>query len=170
MKKNINSQKDTATTRILCIVISIFTIITIVVGVWLKNSYWIIAGIIPAAIYEAWRTEGYYTKAASIGIVVLVILEILAIMGIIRFNISQFFNTDTFYFSGFLIPLGDIVSIFPIVCALLALILLRRTYGPYTKWLSILLIVSALALLYVVNKSIIPELIKNSAGSYYWLY
>lgn len=169
MTSNNKPQQDTSSAKVLCVVISIITIITIGVGIWLKNPYWVIAGIIPAALYEAWRTEGSYTKAASIAIVVLVILEILAILGIIRFNIAQFFATDSFYFSGYLIPLGDIASIFPIVCALLSLVLLRRTYGPYTKWLSILLIASSLVLLYIVNKSIIPELIKNSSNSYYWL-
>lgn len=155
----------------IAIVISIITVATIVLGLWLKNPYWIIIGIIPAAIYEAWRTEGTSTKAASIAIVALVILETMAIMGWVRFNLATMLGMKNYYLGGYLVPLGDIASIFPIAAVILSILLVRRTYGPYTKWLAILLIASSIALLYVVNKSIIPELLRQGASSSYrWLY
>ena len=162
-------QSKTANT--IAIVISIITIATIVLGLWLKNPYWIIVGIVPAAIYEAWRTEGVSTKAASIGIVILVILEILAILGLVRFNLAEMLGMQDYYLAGYIVPLGDVVSIFPIAAVILSILLVRRTYGPYTKWLAILLIASSVVLLYVVNKSIIPELLRQGASSSYrWLY
>ena len=165
---NVGAGQSKSATMI-AIVISVFTIATIVLGLVTNNPYWIIAGIVPAALYEAWRTEGYYTKTASIVIVVLVLLEILAIMGLIRFNLASYFNTSTMYFGGYVMPLGDIISIFPIIAVLLSILLVRRTYGPYTKWLAILLIASSVVLLYVVNRSVLPDLIRSGASSF-WIY
>lgn len=155
----------------IAIVISIITIGTIAAGLWLKNPYYIIAGIVPAALYEAWRTEGYYTKTASIGIVILVILEVLAILGMIRFNLAEMLGMQDYYLAGYIVPLGDVASIFPIAAVVLSILLVRRTYGPYTKWLAILLIASSVVLLYVVNRAIIPDLLRNNASSTsYWFY
>ena len=170
--KNRTNQAGTGQSKsanTIAIIISVFTIATIVLGLWTKNPYWVIAGIVPAAVYEAWRTEGYYTKGASIAIVALVLLEILAILGIIKFNLAQYFNASDMYFGGYILPLGDIASIFPIVAVILSILLVRRTYGPYTKWLAILLIASSVVLLYIVNRSVLPDLIRSGTSSY-WLY
>lgn len=162
-------QSKTANT--IAIIISIITIATIALGLWLKNPYYIMIGIIPAALYEACRTEGYYTKTASIGIVILVILEVLAIMGIVRFNLAEMLGMQDYYLAGYVVPLGDVASIFPIAAVVLSILLVRRTFGPYTKWLAILLIASSVVLLYVVNRSIIPDLLRQGAqSSSYWFY
>ena len=163
-----DARKDTGLAVTISIIITVFTLITLVVGLWIKNPFWIIAGIVPAAAYEAWRTEGYYTKIASGAIAVLVILEIFAIMGVINFNLADLFGSSETYFSGYFIPLGELTLIFPFAAVLLSLILVRRTYGPYTKWLSILLIASSAALLWVVNKDGLMEILRTSTSGYYY--
>ncbi len=156
-----SNQKDTKTAVIICYVISAITILTIIIGLITRNPYWVIAGIIPAAFYEAWRTEGFYTKTASAAIAILVILEILALMGKIQFNISQLFDNSYAYIAGQVIPLGDIRYVFPIIAVILSIMLVRRTYGKYTKWLSILLIASSIILLFMVNKGALLHTIQH---------
>jgi hypothetical protein len=152
--------------KIVCAILTLTTLITILLGFYLKNPFVIIVGIFPAAIYEAWRTEGFYTKSGSIIILALVILEILAIKGLIKINLANFFGREEMYFSGHWLPLGDITFIFPAVATIVSLTLLWRTYGIYTKWLAVLLLASSAVLLYLVNKEALLELIK-AQGSYY---
>ena len=144
----------------ICLVLTVFTLVTIILGFYLKNPFILIIGILPVAIYEAIRTEGYYTKAGSIAVMVLVILEILAIKGIIKLNLANLLGQGEVYFSGYFLPLGELTFIFPIVAAIISLVLIRRTYGIYTKWLSVLLLSSSLCLLYLVNKESLFELLR----------
>jgi len=146
---------------IACTVITIFAIATLVLGLILKNPYWVIAGIVPAAIYEAWRTEGFFTKLQSVGILVLVVLEILAIMKVIRLNLGQGFEDQEIWVGGFTVLLGDIRFLIPIVMVILSLGLLWRTYGMYTKWLSVVLTANSVVLLYLVNKKALISIIQN---------
>ncbi len=152
--------------KIICGILTIITLATIMLGFYLKNPYIMILGIVPSAIYEAIRTEGYYTKAASIGIAILVILEILAIKGIIHINLANILGRDEAYFSGYYLPLGNIVFIFPAIAAILSIVLFIRTYGIYTKWLAILLLASSISLLWLVNKDFLLSLLR--AQSYYY--
>ena len=148
----------TATT--VCYVLTGIAIITLIVGIWLKNPYWVIAGIVPSALYEAWRTEGYYTKIASVVIAGLSVLEIFAILGTIKFNLAELAGQNYAYVAGENIPLGDIRFVFPIIAVILSIALVRRTYGKYTKWLSILLVASSIALLFIVNKNALTEILR----------
>ena len=161
------AKENPKTPKIICAILTLVTLITILLGFYFKNPYYIILGIFPAAIYEAVRTEGYYTKFGSLIILAAVILEILALRGIIKFNLANFFNQENLYFSGYFIKLGEITMIFPALAAIASLILLFRTYGIYTKWLSILLLASSVCLLYLVNKESLFDLIRTQNHFYY---
>ncbi len=146
---------------IACTVITIIALATLILGLLIKNPYVVIAGIIPAAIYEAWRTQGFFTKLQSVGILVLVILEILAIMRVFTFNLGQGIEDEEIYVGGFILLLGDIRFLIPAVMVILSLGLLWRTYGMYTKWLSVVLTASSVALLYIVNKKALISIIQG---------
>src|SRR4030042_3895190 len=146
---------------IACTVITIFALGTLILGLILKNPYWVIAGIVPAAIYEAWRTQGFFTKLQSVGILVLVVLEILAIMRVIKLNLGQGLEDQEIWVGGFTVLLGDIRFLIPAVMVVLSLGLLWRTYGMYTKWLSVVLTANSVALLYLVNKKDLISIIQN---------
>ncbi len=162
MDQNDSKPKESPKTpKIISGVLTIVTLATILLGFYLKNPFIIILGIFPVAIYEAWRTEGYYTKSGSIIILILVILEILAIKGLIKFNLADFMGRDQAFFGGYWLPLGNITFIFPVIAVIVSLLLLFRTYGFYTKWLSVLLLVSSVCLLYMVNKETLFELIRT---------
>ncbi len=166
-KPTAHPKENYTTPKIICAILTLVTLITILLGFYFKNPYYIILGIFPAAIYEAVRTEGYYTKAGSIIILLAVILEILAIKGLIKFNLADFLNQETIYFSGYFITLGEISIIFPALAAIISLVLFFRTYGIYTKWLSILLLASSMCLLYLVNKESLIDLIRNQNYFFY---
>ena len=159
-EENIHKIEDRRIPLTICLVLSAITLITIILGFYLKNPLIIIIGIVPAAIYEAIRTEGYYTKAGSIAVMVLVLLEILAIKGLIKLNLANLLGQGEIYFSGYILTLGELTFIFPVVAAIISLVLIRRTYGIYTKWLSVLLLLSSLCLLYLVNKESLFELLR----------
>lgn len=163
---NQNKNDNPRLAIILCACLTVVTLVTIILGFYLKNPYIVILGILPAAIYETVRTEGYYTKAGSILIMVLTLLEILAIRGWIHFDLASALGRDTIYFSGYILPLGNIVFIFPAVAAIISVVLFFRTYGPYTKWLSILLLLSSATLIYLLSKESLFDLIRSQ--SYYF--
>lgn len=146
---------------IACTVITVIALATLILGLILKNPYVVIAGIIPAAIYEAWRTQGFFTKLQSVGILVLVILEILAIMRVFTLNLGQGIEGEEVYVGGFILLLGDIRFLIPAIMVVLSLGLLWRTYGMYTKWLSVVLTASSIALLYIVNKKALISIIQG---------
>ena len=156
-----NRFKEGKTATLICTIITILALLTLILGFLWKNPYLIIAGIFPAAIYEAWRTEGFFTKIASVGIVILVILEILAILGIFQINLAQIFQQEGAYLQGYYLPLGDVRFVFPAIVVILALVLLFRTYGKYTKWLSVVILINSVGLLYLVNKQVLVEIIRN---------
>jgi hypothetical protein len=156
-----NAKDEGKTPFIICIILSIFGLLTLILGLIFHNPYLIIAGIPPAAIYEAIRTEGYYTKIASVSIVILVFLEILAILNIIQINLAGTLSQGQAYFRGFFIPLGDIKFVFPLIALVLSISLLYYTYGKYTKWLSIILLASSAALVYIVNQQALIDVIRQ---------
>lgn len=167
MDQNESKPKENpAIPKIICGILTLATIATILLGFYYKNPFIIICGIIPAAIYEMVRTEGYYTRSSSIIITILVILEVLAIKGVIKFNLANWMGRDQAYFGGYWLPLGDITFIFPAVAVILSIVLFFRTYGVYTKWLAILLLASSACLLYLVNKETLFELIRTQ--NYYY--
>jgi ABC-type transport system involved in cytochrome bd biosynthesis fused ATPase/permease subunit len=61
------------------------------------------------------------------------------------------------------VPLGDLRIVGPAVIAVCALILIARTRGVYTKWLAVNIIVSALALTYVIDPTVFAELLRQGA-------
>ncbi len=154
-------RREGKTPVIICTILTIFALLTVVLGFVFKNPYFVIAGILPVAIYEAWRTEGFFTKAASVGIVILVILEILAILNVFTINLAQTLQEEEAYLYGYYIQLGDIKFVFPAAAVVLSIVLIYYTYGKYTKWLSVLLLISSVALLYLINTTALLEIIRN---------
>jgi len=149
------------TPTIICALCSIFALLFIVLSFYLNNPYLILIGCFPAAVYEAIRTAGPYTKAASVGMVLLIILEALAIRGIIKFNLATFLGQETAYIKGYWLPLGEIVTVFPLITIVLAILLFQRTIGRYTKWLSIIILVSSTVLLWQINKDALMDIIRE---------
>jgi hypothetical protein len=145
----------------ICIFCTIFALAFIFLSFGFNNPYLILIGYFPAVVYEVWRTEGTYTKISSVAILVLTVLEALALAGVINFNLAAFLDQEEAYFKGYWLPLGSIVFVFPLIVIVLSILLFSRTAGRYTKWLSIIILVSSAALLFQVDKGALVEAIKT---------
>jgi len=152
--------KPTTYATPICIVLSILVIIGIIWGVMSHNPLIIALFLIPAVGYEAYRTEGEGTRWASWVLLALVLTEVICIVFKINFDIANWLGASTAYFAGYFLPLGDIKVIFPLIIIFLSIYLFFRTNGKYTKWLAVLLLVSAIVIVYVINPDILKHLLR----------
>jgi len=146
----------------ICLIITVIAIICIATGFILKNPLIMILGLISAALYEAYRTWGITTKAASIILLLCLVLQIILIVFNINYDISKIIGISKKYISGYMLPLMDLKTLITIVIIFLSMILLLRTIGFYTKWLSIILIIGCLCFIYVLYPGQFYNLIKNA--------
>jgi len=161
--------KPTQNATPICIGLSILALIGIVLGIWLKNPLLVIVFLLPTVGYEVYRTEGESTKWSSWLILIVIVLELIFVLFHINYNLASFFDESHFYVAGYLVPLGDIRTFAPIVIAIASVTLFIRTYGPYTKWLAIIIFVTIFVLIYTLNPEIFKILLKGTAqeGLYY---
>lgn len=139
----------------ICGVITLIAALGIVIGIW-KNLPIIVAlSIIPAIIYEIYRTEGIFTKLASWLALIVTVAALYVIHKNVTVDIIPFI---TKYISlpvaTKLVPAGLIA---PVVLVIIAVYLFRRTAGIYTRWLAVVILVASVALFYCID----PQLIKN---------
>ncbi len=149
--------KSTKNAALICVILSVIALIGIALGIWKSNSYVVIAAMLPAVVYEIYRTEGVSTKAASIGMLVVLVALIVMLAMKISFNIAPF-----------LAKIGitsavDAKLAGPVIIAVLAFILLRQTAGIYTRWLAVIIFVTAVGLFYVLDPSLFGFLLKLGA-------
>lgn len=149
--------KGTKYATLICFVLSVIALAGIALGIWKANAYVIIGTMLPAVVYEIYRTEGESTKAASAGI--LLVLAALIVMTAMKlsFNLAPFLAR---FGSGGAV---DARLAGPVIIALLAVVLIRRTAGVYTRWLAVIIIISAAGLFYVLDPSIFKYLLKLGA-------
>jgi len=163
--------KPTTYATPICIGLSILAMIGIILG-WLNhNALILIILLLPAVIYEIYRTEGESTKWASWVMLIVILAEIWFIWKNVSFDLANYFGTSEQYVGGFWVPLGDIKIIAPIVMAVLSGILFFRTNGKYTKWLAVIIFVSAGVAVYIINpeiiKTMLPVIIQQGLNRYY---
>ena len=144
----------------ICIAVTILAVIGIVVGFLRGSTLIILILLLPATIYEVYRTEGKSTKASSILMLILLIAEIFLILFNVEFNLAEFLGTSQEYIGGYLVPLGDITVVGPTLMAVLSVILFIKTRGVFTRWLAAIIFVTAFAIIYSVDPEIFTELFK----------
>jgi len=145
---------------LICSVLTGFTLIGIIMGIIKSNPLIAIIFLLPTVIYEVYRTEGKSTKWASWALLIVFIAEIILVAFNISFDLAAFLGTTQESVAGYNIPLGDIKVVGPGIMAVLALILFIRTRGRYTKWLAIIIFVTALAIVYSLDPSIFSQLLR----------
>lgn len=139
----------------ICGIITLIAILGIIAGIWKTMPIIVAFGIIPAIIYEIYRTEGVFTKIASwlaliVTIIALYVIYKNVMIDIIPF-IKKFINVPV---TVKLVPAGLIV---PVVLVIIAVYLFRRTAGIYTRLLAIVILITSVALFYTLD----PQLLKN---------
>jgi len=144
--------KPTTNAPLYCTIITLFTIIMSIISLMSHNPLWIIIGLLPAVLYEVYRTqEGATTKYSSIVLLILLVVEIILIIFNVNFDLASFFEQDSKYIGGYDLPLGDIKIFGPILAAILSVVLFFRTAGPYTKWLSVVICIGSLTAVFIID-------------------
>lgn len=144
----------------LCTLFMIFAVIGIILGFIFSEPLIPILLLLPAAIYEAYRTEGRSTKAASYILVVVLLAQIILVLFNINFNVAEFLGADREYIGGYWVPLGDLQIVGPTIIAVLAVILFTRTRGIYTRWLAVIIFVTTLAIVYLIDPVVFQDLLQ----------
>jgi hypothetical protein len=144
----------------ICTAVTILALIGIVIGLLKDSTLLMVFLLLPATIYEVYRTEGKSTKASSVLMLILLIAQIFLVIFNVEFNLAQFLGTSQEYIGGYLVPLGQITVVGPTLMAVLAVILFVRTRGKFTRWLAAVIFITAFAIIYSVDPGIFTELFK----------
>ena len=154
--------KPTRQAPLICTLATVSAAIGILLGVLTGGPMWIVVLVLPAVVYEIYRTTGATTKWASWAMLgLLVLISVLLTFGI-SFDVAEFLGQESAEVAGQHVPLGDIQILGPALLAVVAVILAIRTAGIYTRWLAAIIFVSAFALIYVLNPEIFTDLLRTT--------
>ncbi len=140
---------------LICLALTIIAAAGGAAAVYWKKPLAVIICALPAAAYEVYRTEGLMTKLAALGIFAVFIAEILFIAFGFKLDVGKYIAR---YIS--FLPTVDAKLLGPVVIAILAIMLVRRTAGIYTIWLAVVLFVSAAALLYSLDPALFKSMVQ----------
>jgi hypothetical protein len=144
-----------------CLIVTGVVILGAFLGLANKSPLLVLIFMLPAVIYEVIRTEeGASTKFSSILLLGIIILEIGLIIFNVNYDLAKFFETDEKIIAGYALPLGDIKVFGPLLTAILSTILIFRTYGPYTRWLSVIIAIGSLIAVYLINPLFFQQALK----------
>jgi hypothetical protein len=146
---------------IICLAVSIMAVAGIAAGFYWHRPVIIAAAMLPAVIYEVYRTEGVFTKIAAVGSLVIAAAQIYVITADVRIDLSQYL-TFLKAVKGMNAPI-QAGFIGPVLLVLASLYLFRRTAGVYTKWLSIVIAHSSARHNFAMNPEITKKLFKSQA-------
>ena len=155
--------RPTKYAAVICAVLSVVAVIGIVIGLLAKSPVVVLIAMAPSVAYEVYRTEGETTRWASWALAAVLVVEFVLVVFNVSIDIGAFLGTGTQEVAGYAIPLGDLRVVGPAIIAVCALILIARTRGVYTKWLAVNIIVTALALTYVLDPNVFTELLRQGA-------
>jgi len=131
----------------------------VIVGLLIQSPLLIIILLLPTAIYEVIRTEGKSTKAASIILLVVLVMEIFLLIFNIDFNIAEFLGAEGQWVGGYWLPLGELTTVGPMLMAVLAIILFTRTWGVYTRWLAAIIFFTSFAIIYSLDPAAFQQML-----------
>ena len=152
--------RPTKHATLICAIMTVLAIIGIILGIVLLKPIIVVACLLPAVIYEVYRTEGESTKWASWVLLLVIILEIVLIAFNLNFDLGKFFGESTKVVAGYTVPLGDIKIFGPVIMAILSVLLFVRTRGKYTRWLAAIIFVTCFAIVYSLNPDVLKQLFK----------
>jgi len=147
-----------------CVILTILAGIAVLLGFIFKSALLICVLLLPVVIYEIYRTSGRSTTTSSWILLLALIAEIIFIVGGINYDLGQYLNMENAYIAGQYIPLGDVKILCPVLLAIFSIILLVRTYGPYTKWLSVVIFIAAFFIIYILNPHFFSDFLSNSVN------
>lgn len=153
--------KPTKYASLICTILSVVAVIGIIWGLAAKSPIVVLIALAPSVAYEAYRTEGESTRWASWVMVGVLVLEFILVIFNISFDVAGFLGSSSEQVAGYTVPLGDIRIVGPALMAVLAIILIVRTRGVYTRWLAVNIIACVLAITFVLDPHIFQELLRQ---------
>ena len=126
-------------------------------GLATGKPIWMVAGLLPATAYEVYRAEGESTSWASWALLAVLILEGAFLLLGLDLNLATILGADSKTVAGYDVPLGQITVVGPLVMAALSTILIVRTRGRYTRWLAVVILLGAGAMIYVQDPTLFGQ-------------
>jgi ABC-type glycerol-3-phosphate transport system permease component len=144
----------------ICLALTALAIIGAALAFLLWNPLPLLILLLPTAIYEVYRTQGESTKWASWLLLLVVVAEVVLVIANVELDVAAYLEEEAAYVAGYEVPMGDLRVVAPAAMAILAVILLIRTRGVYTKWLAVIIFLSAFAVVYTVDPSYFGRLLR----------
>jgi hypothetical protein len=142
-----------------CMLVTVIAAGCVVAGFYMKNPLLMVLGLLPVALFEAYRTWGPFTKFASWLFLLTLIAESVLIVMKFNFDLVRFTGGVNRHFAGYNLQLTDIKAAIPLILALLSFILVLRTAGTYTKWLALVITAGCICIVLVLAPKQFPELV-----------
>ncbi len=153
--------RPTKYASLICTIMSVVAVVGVVAGLVTKSPLIILIALTPSVAYEVYRTEGESTRWASWVMAGVLVLEFILVIFNIGFDLAGFLGSSSQQVAGYAVPLGDIRVVGPALMAVLAIILIVRTRGVYTRWLAVNIIACVLATAYVLDPNVFGELLRQ---------
>jgi len=146
---------------IICTIATIIAFVGAFIALATRSPLIMFLFLLPTVIYEVIRTEpGASTKISSILLLIIIVLEIILIVFGVNYDLAKFFGEDEKYIAGYTLPLGDVKVFGPLLTAILSTVLVFRTYGTYTRWLSIVIALGSLIAVFLISPTFFQQAIK----------
>ena len=145
----------------ICLALSVLAAVGIILGLVTEEVMYPIGFLVPTVGYEAYRTEGASTRWASWAMVGLIVALIVLVVAGVDYDLRELLGSDRTSVGGQDIPLGDIKVVFPAAIGILAVLLITRTRGVYTRWLAGIIFVTSAAIVYLTAPEALGDLVER---------
>lgn len=145
--------RSTEHAALICLICTIITLAGFAAGYYFHKPLIMVLLLLPAVLYEVYRTEGVSTIWASWGMLAVLAAEAVLMYGNYNINLSKYVSK---YING--LPVIDLKLIGPVVIAYFSYVLLRRTSEIYTKWLALVIFIGSAGLFLLLDPSLLTKL------------
>ncbi len=151
--------KEHKNAPIICAVITGIALAGVGIGIWKSMPLIIALSIIPAIVYEIYRTQGVFTTLASWLALIVTIAALYVIYKNTMIDIAPYISKFmTLPVNTKLIPVAYVA---PVVLVIIAVFLFKQTAGIYTRWLALVILLTSVALFYSLDPSFIKNLLST---------
>ena len=163
-KKEYSMAKSTEHAGTICLVLTLVAAAGALFGFLFKLPLLAVIGVLPAAGYELYRTEGPSTRLASLLAVAAVVALIFVFVTGFQYDVEGLLRSLPFRIT---VPavLFSLPVALSVVLGILAAVLFLRTRGKYTRWLAVVIFASALIEIYLLIPDQVMQWIPAGARS-----
>lgn len=145
----------------ICIGLTVLAALGIVIGLITSNAVVAIVALLPAAGYEAYRTEGASTRWASWALAAVLVVQLAFVVFNVDLDLVALLGESERTVAGYQVALGDARVAASGLVVVLSLILITRTRGIYTRWLAAICLVASLGIAYILAPDAFADLLRT---------